>query len=463
MYNQLTDLDGLLLQVRSKHSQEYLREAIISYRAGAYRAAVTSTWIAICVDVIEKTKELAISGDAEAIRVEQRLNGIQSHDVRGMLDFENDILRIAQEDLGMLSLIEKMHLERIKEDRNICAHPTFSVDGTQFVPQPEMARSYIVQASKYLLNQAPVKGKVILKNIYDLITSDSFPEDKEKAFVVLSAEQYLGRVKDSVYRNLTIILFKRLFKDEETISPELMKKITSALSAIVRLNSKEYRNVCTEKLSNILAASNDDQLKRIIPFLGLKPQLWPYVEDAIKQRIEQTINVMDISSLIRYQVAHSAEQIAEINTYFQTSIDGAREPDLKKLLKESPSKLLVDKAIDAFVGSGSFASAYNNGVDILLKHSQFITDARLQQVFDGSLSNSTYKINQILNAGGMSEVFAMLYSRTKNDLVVNHANMWRDFRQQLSGRNFEYQDLDGFMEADGIIELEHPQPEAEEL
>ncbi|MFA0350761.1 hypothetical protein AB4486_28060, partial [Vibrio sp. 10N.222.55.C6] len=80
-----------------------------------------------------------------------------------MLDFENDILRVAQEDLGMLSLIEKMHLERIKEDRNICAHPTFSVDGTQFVPQPEMARSYIVQASKYLLNQAPVKGKVILK------------------------------------------------------------------------------------------------------------------------------------------------------------------------------------------------------------------------------------------------------------------------------------------------------------
>ncbi|MFA0350604.1 hypothetical protein AB4486_27265, partial [Vibrio sp. 10N.222.55.C6] len=63
MYNQLTDLDGLLLQVRNKHSQEYLREAIISYRAGAYRAAVTSTWIAICVDVIEKTKELAISGD----------------------------------------------------------------------------------------------------------------------------------------------------------------------------------------------------------------------------------------------------------------------------------------------------------------------------------------------------------------------------------------------------------------
>ena len=140
----LTDLDELLLQVKSRHSREYLKEATYSYRAGAYRAAVTSTWIAICVDVIEKIRELSISGDAEATRVEQRLNSIQPHDVRGMLDFENDILRIAQEDLGILSLIEKMHLERIKDDRNICAHPTFSIDGVQFVPEPDMARSYIV-------------------------------------------------------------------------------------------------------------------------------------------------------------------------------------------------------------------------------------------------------------------------------------------------------------------------------
>jgi hypothetical protein len=461
MRNQLTDLDDLLLQVRNKHSQEYLREAIISYRAGAYRAAVTSTWIAICVDVIEKTKELAVGGDAEAVRVEQRLNGIQAHDVRGMLDFENDILRIAQEDLGMLSLIEKMHLERIKDDRNICSHPTFSADGIQFVPQPEMVRSYIVQAANYLLNQAPVKGKVILKNMYDLITSDSFPVDKEKAFVVLSSEQYLGRVKNSVYRNLTIILFKRLFKDPELCSLELMKKITSALLAIGRLNAEEYRDVCNEKISDILATSNDEQLRRVITVLGLKPQLWLHIEEAIKHRIEQTINIMDIRSLIKYQVANTAEKIAEINPYFQASIDGVTEQELKTLLKESPSELLVDKAIDIFIESGGFAVAYSNGVNILLKYSGFITDDKLTRVFDGSLQNSSYNINQILNAGGISEFFAMLYSGTKNGLIVNHADMWIAFRQQVSGLGFVYQDLNAFMEVDGIIELE-PQPDAEE-
>ncbi|HIE77723.1 MAG TPA: hypothetical protein EYP92_02700 [Candidatus Thioglobus sp.] len=45
MTNQLSDLDELLQKVRNRNSKEYLKEAITSYRAGAYRAAVTSTWM----------------------------------------------------------------------------------------------------------------------------------------------------------------------------------------------------------------------------------------------------------------------------------------------------------------------------------------------------------------------------------------------------------------------------------
>jgi hypothetical protein len=457
----LTDLDELLLQVKSRHSREYLKEAIYSYRAGAYRAAVTSTWIAICVDVIEKIRELSISGDAEATRVEQRLNSIQPHDVRGMLDFENDILRIAQEDLGILSLIEKMHLERIKDDRNICAHPTFSIDGVQFIPEPDMARSYIVQAAKYLLTQTPIKGKVILKSVFELITSDSFPEDKEKAFLVLRSEQYLGRVKDSVHRNLTIILFKRLFKDENEVPTELMRKLTSALSSVERLNAEVYRTSCDEKLSDILAGTNDTQLKRVISALRYKPDLWQFIEEATQQRLEQIIDVMETDDLIASQIVPAAEEIDELNTYLQSAIQGSREADLKKLLKAFPSKLLVDRAVEIFIGSGSFASAYKNGIDYLLEHSQFLNDAQLQRLFDGTLANSTYGINQILNAGGMSEVLAMLYEQTKNQLISEHEVKWCAFRDSFTERGHSYSDLDSFMEADGVIEVEPPQVDEE--
>lgn len=453
MHNQLTDLDELLSKVKGRFSKEYLREAITSYRSGAYRAAVTSTWISICIDIIEKTRELAIGGDAEAIKIENRLRNITPNDFKSMLDFENDVLRIAYEDLGLISLIEKTHLERIKEDRNICAHPTFSLDGAQFTPHPEMVRSYIFQASVYLLNQPPIKGKSILNNIYNLITSESFPEDSEKAFIVLRADQYLGRVKDSVYRNVTIVLFKRLFKDTEPLNLSLVRKITSALSSIERLNSGEYITTCREKLTDILSNADDNKLKRFIVIISIKPDLWNYISEAIRHRVEQIIKVMDVTSLIEYRLTRTSENIKDIESYFVSAISGKTDDELKKLVKESPSFLLVNKAINIFVESGSFATAYNNGVNILLKHGEFIDDEGLKLIFEKSLSSSWRGINQILNAGGIGDVFAELYLKTKPK-VLHHSELWKDFWDTLNEKGFEYPPLETLMITDGLIAIQ---------
>ena len=451
---QLSDLDELLQSVRNKYAQEYLKEAIIAYRAGAYRASVISTWISICVDIIQKIKELSIGEDAAAKQLEATLNAIQPTDVRGMLDFEKDLLRIANEDLGIISLIEKIHLERIKEDRNVCAHPTFSADGSQFVPPPELARSYIVQAANYLLINAPLKGKVVVKSIFELITANSFPTDKEKAFQVLNSEQYLGRVKESAIRNIVIILFKRLFKDEDKISPELLTQITSALSAINRINSEVFRAVCSDNLVKLLANSTDLTLKRLLPALKRIPEIWIYVEEAIQHRLEQLIVNMEVGELVSYRVSTTASIIPSLNEHFQNSIIDLNRNDLKTLLKDSPAEALVDKAIEFFVTSGSFDSDYSNGTQVLLKYADFINDKKLSEIFEGVYINSSYRINQILNAGGISEFFAMLYSATKSGKVIEHSKLWVDFRNAIIEKGFSYPDLDGFMETDGIVKLE---------
>ncbi len=54
----LTDLDELVLTVRDKVSLSYILEAVNTYRAGAYRAAIVSTWIAVSYDIIAKIREL---------------------------------------------------------------------------------------------------------------------------------------------------------------------------------------------------------------------------------------------------------------------------------------------------------------------------------------------------------------------------------------------------------------------
>lgn len=205
--------------------KNYINESVAAYRTGAYRASLITTWIAVCVDIIEKVRELSLSEDPAAKKYEEQLDKIQPNDPSGMLGFVRELLNIACDELQLISTIEKSHLEHLKDDRNICAHPTFSDDGSQFTPPAELALSYIVQAANYLLIHPPVKGKVIVQRLYELINEPSFPEDEEKAYSLLSSENNLGRVKDSGVRNLTIVILKRVFRDQAGISPELLNRL----------------------------------------------------------------------------------------------------------------------------------------------------------------------------------------------------------------------------------------------
>ncbi len=66
MVESLADIEALILKCNSDRSKSFISEATKCYRAGAYRAAIVSTWIAIVFDLTDKIRELALSGDGEA-------------------------------------------------------------------------------------------------------------------------------------------------------------------------------------------------------------------------------------------------------------------------------------------------------------------------------------------------------------------------------------------------------------
>ena len=163
---------------------------------------------------------------------------------------------------------------------------------------------------------------------------------------------------------------------------------------------------------------------------------------------------MDARELVVYRVSATTSIIPSLDPHFQSSIIALKRNDLKVLLQDSPAEALVDKAIEFFVTSGSFDSAYSNGTQVLLKYAEFINDQNLSKIFEGVYSNSSHRINQILCAGGISEFFAMLYSQTKTDKVIEHTKLWLDFRNTINEKGHIYNDLDGLMEVDGIVKLE---------
>src|ERR1700749_825075 len=94
----LSDLDELVLLCRDEKARLHIVEAVTCYRSGAYRSAIVATWIAVCYDIIDKLRELTLSGDANAQQHIERLEQARaSNDIEQSLRFERGILNLAQE------------------------------------------------------------------------------------------------------------------------------------------------------------------------------------------------------------------------------------------------------------------------------------------------------------------------------------------------------------------------------
>ena len=141
----LTDLDELAERVRDPGSLDYLVEAIDAHRGGAQRAAIVSTWVALTYDLMQKIRELAALGDAQAVQFTADVDrAVANSDVPKQLKIERDLLETARDRFELISPHEFQELARLREDRHLCAHPAFvSEDALLVYEQERTARGVI--------------------------------------------------------------------------------------------------------------------------------------------------------------------------------------------------------------------------------------------------------------------------------------------------------------------------------
>ena len=133
----LHSLDELLVSVRDLESRRLAKEAVTAYQAGAWRASILSIWVAVCADVISKLRELANGGDATALVEVKQLDGwIKNKDLKHLQQFENTLIDLARDKFGMLLPHEAVDMDRLRDDRHLCAHPAFVSDDGLFSPTP---------------------------------------------------------------------------------------------------------------------------------------------------------------------------------------------------------------------------------------------------------------------------------------------------------------------------------------
>lgn len=291
MHEAFIDLDELVALCRDKLAKKFIQEAVACYRAGAYRSCIVATWNAVVFDFLHKMRELELLGDSEATSLLQKFEKLSSEKkVRELWQFEHEIPKWSLEKFELISHPEKPHIERLFEDRSLCAHPSMASLEEPFEATAELARCHLRSAVIYLLQRPPVQGRSARDRIFQDIQSENFPKDPESATRYfqkgLLARARLSLIKDVVLGLTVSLLTEERSEDERT-------RQFSALNAISSLYFQQTREILNEKLSDIILGKvTDVNWNKVIIYLG-SVKAWDKISEPCQLKANIFIEKLD--------------------------------------------------------------------------------------------------------------------------------------------------------------------------
>lgn len=396
MASPLEDLDELTLRCRDQKARLYIAEAVSSYRSGAFRSAIVATWIAVCFDVIEKLRELALAGDKEAERQVLDLeNTRRTGDLTRALKFERELLELAKDKFDLLSPLEFIDLDRLQADRNRCAHPSLTSDDQAYSPSAELARLHLHSAVTHLLQHPPAQGKYALDRILREIDSDYFPSSQQEAQVAFASGP-LKKPRESLVRNLTIILTKTLLQDKPDYKRR--KRVAAALAALRDMHPSPVASALKERLSSLFRSVPDNDLTWVTTFLENVPDTWQFLEPDVCQRLENYVkdipasNLEDLDFLFKF---------APLQVHARARISRATKKELNEALFFDLPNEVADRYIDIYLNVGSFDDANAWAKSLIPYVGDFSSDQvrrLLTDVGKNSQITGSFQINAVISS-----------------------------------------------------------------
>lgn len=354
----LLDLDLLVNRIREPRSRTYFMDAVKAYKAGALRTSMTSVWVAVVYDIILKYRELRASGDAAADAFLRTWDeATREQDIRTLLDLEMTIVDSATYEVQLLNPVARLHLERLKKDRNLCAHPTFYTEENLFEPSVELVRLHLVNAIELVLSQAPLQGKAIFEQ-FDLdVRSVGFPtrEAEVRDYV---EQRYLSRTRSERIRNLGIVLAKSLLKGTPAEWDKERLKVLNALIAIRDRRAESWDHIAAE-IVKIMNSMEPLVRSRAISFLSSFPDLWERIDESFRQALSATVEHVeahwstDYHALIGVRLPQFREQMLRVIR--RLTMDQLRDALQVEVLIEC-----WERALEFYRNSGGYRRSESN-------------------------------------------------------------------------------------------------------
>ena len=447
-YLGLSDIDVLVLSVRDRESRRLIGEAITAYRGGALRSALMSTWIAVAYDIIAKTRELAGQGEAAPREFVKELDdAIEANNKRKLQTIEAELLTKANNDLQLLVPHEYSALARLQKDRHLCAHPAFVVEDELYQPSPELVRTHIVHALKYLLVHAPLQGKSAIARFDSDLLSASFPVTAEEISTFLRS-RYLDRAKDVLVINLVKAIVSAPFGAEHVKYTSRIRTLALTLREIAKAKIEIYDSVMPGYVAEKLERVTDELLLSICPFLEKDPRIWDWIKEPERTRIRRLLETADVETLKTY-AAFDAFAIARLSEVLLNRFDDFDETAKISIIVEHSRKELVGRGLEIYAQAESFRHAERLGQSIVLPLAKWFSPGDVKVVLKFVSDNE-----QIWKAAGTPEILEQLFDQTTS-LLPNSRPHWKAFVQEqidlMNGDASEYYAYPGLQERLGRI------------
>jgi hypothetical protein len=357
MNESIADIEALTLKCRSEQSKIYIYEATICYRAGAYRAAIVSTWIAVVFDLIDKIKELSLNGNQTALSIERNfqtyINQINAGNAQGIskaLEFEREIITTCRDKLQFFDQQQLTDIYRLREDRHRCAHPSFQQAGIPYMPSAEQARLHIRNAVVHVLSQPPMQGKERLAELRKIINSQYFPSDIDKAALQLKSHG-LERPSDALYNSVV----DSLVFGYMTPTDELYKKqqVIVSLNAIYSLNPGFIEDRLGKQLSKLVNNIDDGEIIWSLFLVVNINNAWYLLDESSKDKLKIFISTAPFASLI--PALPTLGKVPDITTTLEKRIQSFSIKELESVISfEKLNVPIRERAIALLSESYSF-------------------------------------------------------------------------------------------------------------
>lgn len=396
----LSSLDELVLRSRSEQARRHIDEAVRSYKAGAYRASIVMTWVAVVFDFVDKLRELELTGDKNAESKVQHFERIQeAGDVSAALEFENGLLEIAECEFEFISRIERVELERLRADRHQCAHPSMVRSGEKYEPSAELARVHLRNAMKYVLSLQPVQGKAALARLFLDVESEFFPTSKEEASKVLSGGP-LARPRPALVRNFFLATLKTALSSE--LSERQLGQRHAALSAALDMHREICEEVIKRSLSGLVGSMSDDELGLAVRFVARVPGVVDIVPEDVSIRLRAYVAAMpspDLSTSLASGLGLSltATSARERTEYLTLA-------EIRDITTSSPTGTIPEEVLDRLVSLYEEAESYdvaNTIADTLAACVDSLDNQLAQRVIQAtgnSQVRESFTLRHVLNA-----------------------------------------------------------------